>query len=438
MNYQSAIQYLYDRLPVFHHVGSAAYKPGLDNTIKLMNAMNNPQKKFRAIHVAGTNGKGSVSHLLAAVLQSAGYKTGLYTSPHLVDFGERIKINGKMINPGYVVDFIEKNNELFAKVQPSFFEATMAMAFCYFADEKVDIAVIETGLGGRLDSTNIIEPMLSVITNISYDHVAFLGNSLEKIAFEKAGIIKPNTPVVIGEWQSETFSVFERKAKEEGSDLFLSNEVFSKVCYQQEKMLVENRNKERYLIGLNGDYQLKNLSTVLCAIQVFNKLIAQIEINNANLRVLSLENIRFGIENVVELTGLQGRWQIIQQQPLIVTDTGHNEGGFSYIVQQLQVQKFEKLHIIIGMVNDKDLSAVLKLLPKKAQYYFTQANIIRALPANDLHKQGENYGLTGDSYKSVKDAINSALTVANPDDFIFIGGSNFVVGEALQYFRKQI
>ncbi len=432
MTYQSAIQYLYDRLPVFHHIGSAAYKPGLNNTIKLMNAMNNPQKLFKTIHVAGTNGKGSVSHMLAAILQSAGYKTGLYTSPHLVDFGERIKIDGKMIDRQYVIDYIENNKELFEIVQPSFFEATMAMAFSYFADEHVDIAVIETGLGGRLDSTNIIEPLLSVITNISFDHVAFLGDTLEKIATEKAGIIKKNTPVVIGEWQPETFPVFERKAFEEGSELYLSNEIFNRVGYLNGKMLVENQEKTQYLMGLNGDYQLKNLSTVLCVTRALNKIIRQnFNTEKPHLKELTEENIRSGLENVIELTGLQGRWQVLQKFPTVVVDTGHNEAGINYVVEQLKHQKFDKLHVIIGMVNDKDINSVLKILPLNAIYYFTQASILRALPAADLQNKAESYGLKGYNYQSVNEAVESALYNSNPDDFIFIGGSNFVVGEAL-------
>lgn len=432
MDYQSAIQYLYDRLPVFHHVGQSAYKPGLDNTIQLMNAMKNPQKGFISIHIAGTNGKGSVSHLIAAVLQSAGYKTGLYTSPHLVDFGERIKINGKMIHPQYVIDFVEENKDLFAIVQPSFFEATMAMAFSYFSDEQVDIAVIETGLGGRLDSTNIIEPILSVITNISFDHVAFLGDSLEKIAYEKAGIIKKNTPVVIGEWQAETFPVFERKAKEEGSLLKLSKKIFKNTGDSNGKMFVENENNVRYKVGLNGDYQLKNISTALCAIETFNEIVKENKLSEkVNWKILTNENIQSGFENVIELTGLQGRWQVLQHRPTVLVDTGHNEAGIKYVVEQLKRQQFEKLHIILGMVNDKDINSVLNLLPKNARYYFTQADIIRALPASDLLRQGESVGLIGDSYKSVKVAVNSAIENADPNDFIFIGGSNFIVGEAL-------
>ncbi|MDO9154589.1 MAG: folylpolyglutamate synthase/dihydrofolate synthase family protein [Paludibacter sp.] len=437
MTYQSTIQYLYDCLPVFHHIGGAAYKPGLDNTIRLMNALGNPQKQLKTIHVAGTNGKGSVSHFLAAILQSSGFKTGLYTSPHLVDFGERIRLNGKMINQQYVIDFVEQNKELCESVQPSFFELTMAMAFKYFADEQVDIAVIEVGMGGRLDSTNIIEPMLSVITNISFDHVAFLGNTLEKIAFEKAGIIKKNTPVVIGEWQAETMPVFVQKAKEEGSSLVLSDEIIKKIRYEHGKMLVENEKKKQYIIGLSGDYQLKNVATVLCAVKVFNETIRNRALADGEImHELTNADILSGLENVVEMTGLLGRWQLLREQPTVVADTGHNVGGIEYVVEQLKHQDYEKLHIIIGMVNDKDINTVLKLLPINARYYFTQAAVLRALPAVELQKQAKSYGLNGDSYITVKESVDDAIKNAGVKDFVFIGGSNFVVGEALEYFNQ--
>lgn len=435
MNYQSAIQYLYNQLPVFHHVGGAAYKPGLENTIKLMNEFDNPQKKFKSIHVAGTNGKGSVSHFLAAILQSAGYKTGLYTSPHLVDFGERIRIDGKKISQNFVIDFVKRHKELFKNIQPSFFEVTMAMAFCYFAEEDVDVAVIEVGMGGRLDSTNIIEPLLSVITNISYDHQMFLGDTLEKIAFEKAGIFKKNTPVVIGEYQTETYPVFKQKADEVDSPLFLSTGVFKKIGFQNEKMIVENEQKEHFVVGLTGDYQLKNVSTVISATQVYNDIIKKSNFSGiTNLNVLNQRDIRFGLENVVELTGLQGRWQILQTNPTVVVDTGHNVAGIKYVTEQLKVQKFNKLHIVFGMVNDKDTKSVLKILPCHAVYYFTQAQITRALPANELLQQANDLGLQGRSFRTVNEAVESALKNAEINDFVFIGGSNFVVGEALECF----
>lgn len=423
MTYNDTIQYLYNRLPVFHHVGSAAYKPGLGNTVLLMNALENPQTHYRTIHVAGTNGKGSVSHLLAAVLQQAGYRVGLYTSPHLVDFGERIRVNGEMIEQQYVVDFVEKYKNLFSAIEPSFFELTMAMAFNYFADCDVDLAVIEVGLGGRLDSTNIILPELSVITNISFDHVGFLGDTLGKIAYEKAGIIKANVPVVVGEIHPETRPVFELKARQENAPIYFAEEqvTVSFNGYENGKMKVETSNNKYFVVGLTGLYQLKNVVTTLTAIDQLNKM--NFEITEAA--------ISQGFENVTEITGLQGRWQVLQQNPTVVTDTGHNAGGIQFVVEQLKVQTYKTLRIVIGMVNDKDISAVLALLPTDAQYYFTQANIVRALPAEELKKEAQSCGLKGIAYSTVEQAIRTALNESDTDDFVFIGGSNFVVGEAL-------
>lgn len=427
MTYSETLQYLYDRLPVFHHVGGSAYKPGLDNTIQLMSALKNPQTRYRTIHVAGTNGKGSVSHFLASILQCAGYKVGLYTSPHLVDFGERIRINGMMIDEQYVVDFVEDHKALFNKVNPSFFEATMAMAFNYFADSEVDIAVIEVGLGGRLDSTNIIQPVLSVITNISFDHTGFLGDTLEKIAFEKAGIIKKNTPVVIGEALPETRPVFEAKAAEENAPIYFAEEInniaFSEYCAA--KMEVKASGSKSYLVGLCGTYQLKNIATTLTAVEELKKL---------NLDIPE-DSIAKGLEFVTEITGLCGRWQVLQQHPTVIADTGHNVAGIKCVTDQLAVQKYEKLRIVIGMVNDKDISSVLALLPEKALYYFTQANIIRALPAEELKEKAQSFNLNGGSYSSVEQAVSFALSESGVNDFILIGGSNFVVGEALPLFH---
>ena len=423
MNYAQTIQYLYDRLPVFHHIGSAAYKPGLDNTIRLMNALDNPHTRYRTIHIAGTNGKGSVSHMLASVLQHAGYKVGLYTSPHLVEFGERIRVNGNMIEQQYVVDFVEKHQNLFSEIEPSFFEATMALAFDYFADKQVDIAVIEVGLGGRLDSTNIIRPELSVITNISFDHVGFLGDTLEKIAFEKAGIIKPHTPVVIGEALPETRPVFETRALEEHAPLCFAQETVS-VSFIDDadgKMRVQTSDHHRFTVDLCGLYQLNNIATVLTAVQQLNS--RGILIDEASLKQ--------GLERVTETTGLKGRWQVLQQHPTIVADTGHNVGGIRFVADQLKKQTYNTLRIVIGMVNDKDISSVLALLPREAVYYFTRANIIRALDAEELMEKAKTYGLEGNAYNTVKQAVNAAVTEAGKDDFIFIGGSNFVVGEAL-------
>jgi len=429
MSYESTLEYLYDRLPVFHHVGASAYKPGLDNTIRLMNALENPHHKYKTIHVAGTNGKGSVSHILAAIFQSAGYKTGLYTSPHLVDFGERIRVNGAMIDRQYVIDFVEQNKDIFDEIQPSFFEATMAMAFRYFADEKVDIAIIEVGLGGRLDSTNIISPLLSVITNISFDHVAFLGDTLAKIAFEKAGIIKQNIPVVVGEWLPETRPVFEQKAKEMNSPLYIPNTKLKFTGYENNKMIVQTDGGMQYKVGLTGDYQLKNVATVLRTLEVLNR------IGTIPIR-LDDTALRSGLENVVEITGFRGRWEVLQDKPRMVADTGHNVAGIEYVVEQLKHQTYEKLHIVIGMVNDKDISHVLELLPREAEYYFTQAAVPRALPAVELKKQAERNSLEGQDYNSVKEAVESSLNNAGKNDFILIGGSNFVVGEALAYYAS--
>ncbi len=427
MTYTDTIQYLYNRLPVFHHVGAAAYKPGFDNTIQLMNALDNPQTKYRTIHIAGTNGKGSVSNMLAAILQTAGYKVGLYTSPHLVHFGERIRVNGEMIDQQYVVDFVENNKDVFSTIEPSFFEATMAMAFNYFAHSKVDVAIIEVGLGGRLDSTNIIHPDLSVITNISFDHVGFLGDTLEKIAFEKAGIIKSSTPVVIGEVLPETRPVFEQKALNENAVIYFAEEQFNVTFkeYLDAKMLVEINNKLLIKCGLCGIYQLKNIATTFSAIEQLNALGYGI----------SEMNILKGFENVVEITGLQGRWQTLQDHPTIVCDTAHNVGGIQFVVDQLKTQRYNKLRIVIGMVNDKDVSSVLNLLPKNAVYYFTQANIVRALSCDELKLKAQNFGLNGVAFNAVKLAVEEAISQSDPEDFVFIGGSNFIVGDALPLFQ---
>lgn len=422
--YLLALQYLYDRLPVFHHVGKSAYKPGLDNTIRLLTALDNPQNTYKTIHIAGTNGKGSVSHILAAVLQEAGYKVGLYTSPHLVDFGERIRVNGQKISQQYVVDFVREKKTLFDEIQPSFFEATMAMAFAYFEAEKVDVAVVETGLGGRLDSTNIIRPELSVITNISFDHTTFLGDTLEKIAAEKAGIIKSGTPVVIGESLPQTRPVFLKRAEEMAAPILFAEEQMQIVLSEHKngKLHVISSENKSYLVGLTGNYQLKNIVTALVAIN---------QLQEKDFRITE-KNIENGLSGVVEITGLQGRWQTVCERPKIVLDTGHNVAGIENVVRQLTEQIYRVLRIVIGMVNDKDITTVLSLLPRNAVYYFTQADISRALPAGDLQKQASRAGLKGDVFLTVKDAVMAAVSDAAPDDFIFIGGSNFVVGEALE------
>lgn len=428
MNYEQTLDYLYSRLPVFHQIGSSAYKPGLENTIRILTALHQPQNSFRSIHVAGTNGKGSVSHFLSSILQSAGFKTGLYTSPHLVDFGERIRVNGETIDKQFVVDFVENHKSLIEKVQPSFFEITMAMAFDYFAKSEVDVAVIEVGLGGRLDSTNIIQPELSIITNISFDHEEFLGHTLPEIAAEKAGIIKPHTPVVIGEALSETKPVFIQKALEMNAPIFFSEDsrqVFFE-RYEENRMWVKTSDGKSYLVGLTGNYQLKNIATVLTAVDQLRK--TNFEITESNLKE--------GLEKVIEKTGLQGRWQIISSSPKIIADTGHNPGGIAFVSQQLKTQQFRTLRMVFGMVNDKDIDTVLTLLPKNGVYYFTQAKIKRAFPSEDLLQKGQLAGLNGKAFSTIEEAIKVALNEADKEDLIFIGGSNYVVGEALSFFGK--
>ena len=409
MDYQETLKYLYEQVPMFQRVGGAAYKEGLDNTLTLDAHFGHPHHSFRTIHVAGTNGKGSVSHTLAAVLQSAGYKTGLYTSPHLVDFRERIRINDTPISKDYVVSFVEHERSFFEPLCPSFFELATAMAFKYFADEQVDVAVIEVGLGGRLDCTNIITPDMSIITNISFDHVQFLGNTLAKIAVEKAGIIKKGIPVVIGETTPETKPVFMAKATEVGAPIYFA----------------EENNREDYPgveYELKGIYQEKNKRTLFTALPLLKEAGYHFD----------EENVREGFAHVVELTGLMGRWQKLHDHPTLVCDTGHNVGGITYVVEQLRQQSCNQLRIVIGMVNDKDISGVLALLPKEAIYYFTQASVNRALPAKQLLHLATEAGLKGKAYASVKNAVKAAMKESLPEDFIFVGGSNFIVADLLE------
>ncbi|MES2849304.1 MAG: folylpolyglutamate synthase/dihydrofolate synthase family protein [Bacteroidota bacterium] len=428
MDYQQTIDYLYSQLPMFSRIGSAAYKTDLHNTIELCNAVDNPQEKFKSIHIAGTNGKGSTSHMLAAILQQAGYKTGLYTSPHLKDFRERIKINGEMVSEAFVVDFVARTKELTEKIEPSFFELTVAMAFEYFAIEKVDIAVIETGLGGRLDSTNIITPILSIITNIGYDHMNILGNTLEKIAFEKAGIIKPDVPVVIGEYIAETKPVFIDKAKETNATIYfpqdgytISNITSSTYQLKCDVTSVANNASENFTLDLNGLYQIKNLRTVLCA----EGILLQQGFN------ISEEAEKYALANVKKLTGLHGRWDVIAEKPMIVLDVAHNEDGVKHLLWQLSVisGQFEKLHIVTGMVKDKEIDKVLALLPTDATYYFTNANIPRALPAAELQQKAGAFQLNGNVFNDVNDAIDNAKQNASSKDLILVCGSVFLVGE---------
>lgn len=430
MDYQQTLQYLYNIAPMFQQVGSGAYKAGLTTTYQLDEYFGHPHHKFKTIHIAGTNGKGSTSHTLAAILQSAGYRTGLFTSPHLLDFRERIRINGECISEKFVIDFVEQYKSFFELLHPSFFELTTAMAFHYFALSKVDIAVIEVGMGGRLDCTNIITPMLSLITNISLDHTQFLGQTLTEIAGEKAGIIKPQIPVIVSETVPETHSVFVNKAIELHAPITFANEkpIIHTTTYDSEgSPIYQTADGHKFRGELQGDYQLMNMNLVLSAIK---------ELQHQGLYITNA-HINRGLSSVNELTGLRGRWQILGTHPYIVCDTGHNIGGISQIVKQLKRYKYHRLHIVIGMVNDKDISGVLQLLPKDATYYFTCASVARALPATQMKNLGKKAGLTGLSYESVDKAFNSACKAATQDDFIYVGGSTFIVADLLRFLEKK-
>lgn len=428
MNYQETINYLFNQLPMFQRTGKAAYKANLDTTLALDSYFEHPHQNFKCIHVAGTNGKGSVSHTLASVLQSAGYKVGLYTSPHLRDFRERVKINGEMIPEDAVVDFVVSHNKKFEELSPSFFEMTVALAFDYFAKEKVDIAVIEVGLGGRLDSTNIIDPLLSVITNISFDHTSLLGNSIPVIAGEKAGIIKNNIPVIIGEEHEESKLVFIDKANSKSAPIIFSEDEYEFVKSDLEDNYRKITFKDLHTskqISLSSDllgvYQIKNIRTALVAINQLN----QIGFN------LSEEIIKEGISKIVEQTSLLGRWQRLGDRPRIICDTGHNVAGVSEILKQLGSLEYDKLHMLIGMVDDKDIDEVLSLLPKNAIYYFTKASIPRALNEVLLKEKAVKFQLKGDTYENVSEALLAAKTNADNSDLIFVGGSTFVVAEVV-------
>lgn len=427
MNYQETIEYLYNQLPVYQKIGGSAYKEGLDNSLALDKHFAHPHTKYKTIHIAGTNGKGSTSHLLAAILQEAGYKVGLYTSPHLVDFRERIRVNGEKISQQYVVDFVEKHREAFEPIEPSFFELTMMMAFLYFADMHVDVAIVEVGLGGRLDSTNIITPDLSVITNISFDHMQFLGNTLEKIAIEKAGIIKKDIPVIIGEAEGEVKNVFADTAERvEAPILFAEEEhIIQSSLKTASGWLFDTRYYQQLKGELSGYAQIKNAATVLCAVKELQKI----------GYTIPSKAVYNGFAYVTKLTGLMGRWQILQElHPKIVCDAGHNVAGIKYIVDQLANEKYDTLHIVLGMVNDKDIASILELLPRKAIYYFTKASIPRAMNERELQMLAQKKGLMGYSYQSVAEAVRAAKDWATSSDFIFIGGSNFVVADALVAF----
>jgi dihydrofolate synthase / folylpolyglutamate synthase len=429
MTYPQALDFLYSRLPAYHRIGKAAYKNDLHNTLALDDYFDHPHRRFKTIHIAGTNGKGSTSHMIASVLQEAGYKTGLYTSPHLKDFRERIRIDGEMIGEEDVTRFVVQHMDIIEKISPSFFELTVAMAFDHFARSGVDVAVIEAGLGGRLDSTNIIQPVLSLITNIGHDHMDLLGDTLEKIAYEKAGIIKKNVPVVISESNPLTRNVFLERAHACGSDIVFADERFECLLGESSGSDGERKyiitavgSKKQYegITVLGGDYQQANLKAVYA---VFDMLFDSFKYNNGN--------IIDGIRNVINSTGLMGRWQILGKNPLTICDTGHNKEGLEYVMKQINRLNVSSLHLVIGFVKDKDLDTVLPLFPRNAIYYFTRATVDRALDPELLKAAAANYGLVGTTFPNVKSAVAAARNNAGPFDLVFIGGSNFVVAEVL-------
>jgi dihydrofolate synthase / folylpolyglutamate synthase len=429
LTYEQTLEYLYAKLPMFSRVGAAAIKTDVTNTIRICEAIGNPHLQFRSIHIAGTNGKGSTSHMLAAALQTAGYKTGLYTSPHLRDFRERIKVNGEMIEQNFVVDFTEKIIPVIEEIQPSFFEITVALAFAYFAEKKIDIAVVEAGLGGRLDSTNVISPELAVITNIGWDHMNILGDSLEKIAAEKAGIIKKGVPVVVGAYDEKTAHVFESHAQAQRAELIFADRKFTAFDWKFEKhhLITEittlgTDHKNIYQLDLTGLYQIKNLMTVLESVHQLNRRGWNISENH----------LQHALKHVKKLTGLHGRWETIREHPSVILDVAHNEDGIRELVAQLELTSFHQLRIVIGMVKDKEINKVLGLLPAHAVYYFTKAQIPRALPEQELAHRAASFGLKGTMYADVNTALKTALSQSYKDDLILVCGSVFVAGEVEQ------
>lgn len=475
MNYQETLNFLYQQLPMFHRIGAAAYKADLKNITALCEKLNHPQKQLKFIHIAGTNGKGSVSHMLAAIFQKNGYTTGLFTSPHLIDYRERIKLNGIPISKQYVIKFVEKNINLVKDIQPSFFEWTTALAFQYFYDKKADIVILETGMGGRLDSTNIITPELSIITNIGEDHKQFLGDTLEKIAYEKAGIIKPNIPVLISEYQKETAKVFRNKAKETNSNLFYAKdivkiekhkqsnkylELYYKIIYNKLNLFLDkskklnNNNKnnifdysnkkiinkiknnldisknnsvQKVLSSLNAQYQIKNIRCVLAAVEI-------LKLQNLHLKD---RLIKTAIQNTPQITGFRGRWETLNLRPLIIADIAHNKQGIIETLKNIKRYNYNHLKIIFGIVQDKEIESILPLLPKNAEYYFTQPSVPRALPVEDLMKYTQQYQLKGNAFKNIKSAFNAAIQHANHNDFILIFGSAFLVADFLEFWDKR-
>lgn len=442
MNYQETLTWLFAQLPMFQKVGKVAFKADLSNITKFCTYLNNPQNTFKSIHVAGTNGKGSTSHMMASVLQEAGYKVGLHTSPHLKHFGERSRINGINMSEEFIIAFVEKHKNFIEQNSFSFFEVSVAMGFQYFAEQKVDIAIIETGLGGRLDSTNIIQPEICVITNIGKDHTAILGNTLEQIAGEKAGIIKPNTAVIIGEYLSETKPVFEAKAKEQNADIYFVEDIFScfhlhsnteKTEIQPSQDLSEvkqnrghsaverSRDQSKFKTDLKGIYQKKNSKTATLTLQKLNEL---------GEFTISEKNIKNGLLNVVKNTGLRGRWDILQENPLVVADTAHNPAGISQIIQQFKETKHNQLHLVLGFVNDKDVNSILSFFPQNARYYFSEPNVLRKLNIEDL-KNIVSKQLNAEYFSTISAALEKAKENAQEDDLIYVGGSTFVVAEVI-------
>jgi len=420
MTYEQTVDYLYHCMPMFERQGAAGYKEGLDNTLALDMHFQHPHQNFKTIHVAGTNGKGSCSHTLAAILQAQGLKVGLYTSPHIIDFRERIRVDGVPVSKEFVVDFVANHRSFFEPLHPSFFEVVTAMAFKYFSEQTVDIAVVEVGLGGRLDCTNIISPILSIITNISFDHTQFLGDTLAKIAAEKAGIIKPTVPVVIGEATEETRPVFEEKAKKEHSPIYFAEdepEVLSSETLPEGGRCYRTRSFGLLKGDLEGDYQERNTNTLLCAIKLLS---------------LRPDAVRQGFANVAQSTGLLGRWQTVNEHPKVICDTGHNVGGWQYVAKQLKAQPCHHLHIIIGMVSDKDIDGVMQLLPTDATYYFTKANNHRAIPETTVKEIAKRHGIEGETFADVETAYETAINHAEKDDLIFVGGSSYVVADFLK------
>lgn len=434
MNYSDTLDFLYSSLPMYQRIGKAAYKSNLDTTLGLDEHLGRPHRSFKSIHIAGTNGKGSVSHMLAAVLQQAGYKTGLYTSPHYIDFRERIRVNGKMVDEHYVIDFVKENRDIIREMEASFFEMTVAMAFSYFEKQQVDVAIVETGMGGRLDSTNIITPLLSVITNIGYDHTQYLGDTLDKIALEKAGIIKQEVPVVIGQAGAGLHELFENRARQVHSPVYFAEERYSvhnKKCASGEGLQGFDVYRDGMLFmedlctDMLGDFQALNITSVLQVLELLEGALENIQ-----------GSVREGLMRVRELTGFIGRWQVMRHSPMVICDSGHNVDGLRNSVSQLLSMKHDRLHMVIGMVNDKDISGILDMLPADAEYYFTRAGIPRAMDQDILRSEAALYSLEGSSYPSVIEAYRSAMDNAEKKDIIFVGGSSFVVADFLRDYES--